>query len=67
MREFQITLSEEQHETLTELLIRTLKAKRVEEHRTKTISYRDRVLREEHVLEQILHKLGAMSPELMES
>jgi hypothetical protein len=67
MSEFDLTLSEEERDLLADLLVRTLKAKRVEEHRTRAMTYRDIVLHEEVVLEQILDKLGAMMPDLTES
>jgi hypothetical protein len=62
MGDSQLTLTEEERRLLADLLERTLKAKRVEEHRTRALTYRDVVLHEENLLQQVLDKLGAMSP-----
>jgi hypothetical protein len=43
---------------LVELLQRTLKDARTEEHRTRTPSYRETVLRQEDAITAILNKLG---------
>jgi hypothetical protein len=62
MGDCQLSLSEEERQVLADLLAQTLKAKRVEEHRTRAMNYRDVVLNEERVLQQVLEKLGAASP-----
>lgn len=56
--ELQLTLSAEEHQYLRELLERTLKNTRVEEHRTRTPSYRQHVLHEEDLIQGLLNKLG---------
>lgn len=61
MGDFQLTLSDEERQWLADFLTRTLKAKRVEEHRTRAPGYRDIVLQEENLIQQVLEKIGAMS------
>jgi hypothetical protein len=58
MAEFQLTLTAEEREYLVRLLEFTLKDKRVEEHRTRTLSYRENVVREEDVIVGLLKRLG---------
>lgn len=57
MTELHVTLTEEERLYLQELLKETLKGKRLEEHRTRTPSYREYVLREESLAESVLGKL----------
>jgi hypothetical protein len=52
------SLTKEEHAFLVDLLQRTLKDARVEEHRTRTLSYREFVLKQEDVITAILNKLG---------
>jgi hypothetical protein len=58
MAESQLTLTTEEHDFLVELLESTLKEMRVEEHRTRTLSYREIVLKREHLVTALLGKLG---------
>ena len=58
MAESQVTLSSEEREYLLGLLERTLKEASVEEHRTRTPSYREFVLHQESVIAGLLKKLG---------
>lgn len=58
MAEWQLSLTSEEHECLVELLERSLKDARIEEHRTRTPSYREYVLRQENLLTAVLSKLG---------
>jgi hypothetical protein len=58
MSEMQLILSAEERSYLARLLETALKNHRVEEHRTRTPSYRENVLAEEKIMEQILAKLG---------
>lgn len=57
MAELQVTLTAEEHQYLVDLLRVTLKDKRVEEHRTRTPTYREHLLHEEAVAEGLLNKL----------
>ncbi len=57
MTEFQVTLSDEERQYLGGLLEQTLKDAVVEEHRTRTPTYRQDVLHREDVLRTLLEKL----------
>ncbi len=57
MVESQLTLSPEEHQYLLDLLETTLKATRVEEHRTRTPLYREHVVHREDLIEGLLKKL----------
>ncbi len=57
MAEFQVTLNSEERQYLLDLLKVTLKETRVEEHRTRTPSYREHVLHKEAIVEGLLNKL----------
>ncbi len=61
MAEFQLSVTAEEREYLRDLLERTLKETRVEEHRTRTPTYRERVLHQEDLIQAVLKKLGAPS------
>jgi hypothetical protein len=58
MAELQLTLTAEERDYLAALLESVLKDRRVEEHRTRTPSYRQHVIHEEEVLAALLGKLG---------
>lgn len=58
MTDLQLGLSGEEQEYLVELLEAELKETRVEEHRTRKPSYRERVVRREAIIEGLLNKLG---------
>jgi hypothetical protein len=58
MTDTQITLTQEEVNHLVALLQTTLKQRRVEEHRTRTPSYREHVVRDEECLASVLKKLG---------
>jgi hypothetical protein len=58
MAEVQLTLSAEERQYLVELLTHTLKDVRVEEHRTRTPSYREQVIHQEDLIQALLKKLG---------
>jgi len=60
MAECQLTLSAPEREYLARGLETLLKNHRIEEHRTRTPTYRETVLAEEKLLEQILAKLGPL-------
>jgi hypothetical protein len=57
MAELQVTLTAEERQYLLSLLQATLKDKRIEEHRTRTPTYREHVLQEEAITEGLLNKL----------
>jgi len=58
MAESQLTLTAEERDFLAHLLETELKEMRVEEHRTRTPSFREHILRNEHVIAALLGKLG---------
>jgi hypothetical protein len=58
MSESQLPLTAEERSFLTELLQEALKATRIEEHRTRTLSYREIVHRKETLISALLGKLG---------
>jgi hypothetical protein len=58
MAELQVTLTTEEHRFLVELLERCLKDTQIEEHRTRTPSYREHVLHQEELMTALLAKLG---------
>ena len=57
MAEAQLTLSAEEHQYLVELLETTLRDTQIEEHRTRTPTYRKHVLHQEDVIQGLLGKL----------
>ncbi|MCI0377233.1 MAG: hypothetical protein L0215_06495 [Gemmataceae bacterium] len=58
MTELQLSLTGEERAYLTNLLETVLKEARVEEHRTRTPSYRELILRDEKLIQSLLSKLG---------
>ena len=58
MAESQLTLTADERAFLGNLLETVLKDKRVEEHRTRTLSYRQYVVHEEDLIRSLLGKLG---------
>jgi hypothetical protein len=61
MTELQLKLTEEERAYLTGLLEMVLKDTRVEEHRTRTPSYRADIVHREDVITALLGKLGRPS------
>jgi hypothetical protein len=57
MADVQLTLSDPERLFLTSLLETALKERYVEEHRTRTPSYREDILRQEALIQQLLTKL----------
>jgi hypothetical protein len=53
-----LTLTAEERDFLAELLDTVLKETRIEEHRTRTPSYRQHVLHREELIAALLGKLG---------
>ena len=58
MAEVQLTLSAEEHQFLVSLLEMALKDTRIEEHRTRTLNYREYVVHKEDLIAGLLGKLG---------
>jgi hypothetical protein len=58
MADTPLTLTADERTFLVQLLETAIKNHRVEEHRTRTPSYREQILQEEKLLEQLLSKLG---------
>jgi hypothetical protein len=58
MADTPLSLTTEERSYLIQLLETSLKNHRVEEHRTRTPSFREQILQEEKLLEQLLAKLG---------
>src|SRR5437588_11336420 len=58
MAQLQLTITAEEREYLVSHLEAVLKDTRVEEHRTRTPSYRQYVLRQEDLIVSLLNKLG---------
>jgi hypothetical protein len=60
MTELQLTLTDEERAFLAEFLKKSLKEMRIEEHRTRTPSYREFIIEREQLIDGLLHKLGAV-------
>jgi len=58
MADTPLVLTTEERSFLVQLLETALKNHRIEEHRTRTPSYREQILQEEKLLEQLLTRLG---------
>jgi hypothetical protein len=58
MAETQLTLTAQEREQLIDLLQEVLKETKIEEHRTRTLSFRDVVLQKEQAIVSVLRKLG---------
>ena len=58
MTDCQLTLNDEERGYLVEILERALKEAQIEEHRTRTPSYREHVLHDEGLIAGLLAKLG---------
>jgi hypothetical protein len=54
----QLTLNAEERDYLVQVLTTALKNHRIGEHRTRTPSYRQNILKEEDLLAPLLTKLG---------
>jgi hypothetical protein len=57
MGDLQLTLSDAERQFLISHLETVLKERYVEEHRTRTPSYRQEILRQEALIQQVLTKL----------
>jgi hypothetical protein len=58
MADTPLSLTAEERSFLVQVLETSLKNHRVEEHRTRAPSFREQILQEEKLLEQLLTKLG---------
>lgn len=58
MVETQLRLSNEECALLVEILEDVLKSTRVEEHRTRTLTYREHIVHNKEVIVKLLEKLG---------
>ncbi|MBI1830902.1 MAG: hypothetical protein HYR84_05550 [Planctomycetes bacterium] len=58
MAETIVTFTAEEREFLANLLAIALKDAQVEEHRTRTLSYREHVVHKEELIANVLKKLG---------
>jgi hypothetical protein len=58
MAESELPLTDEERAFLVGLLEITLKDTRIEEHRTRTPSYREHILHREDLITRLLSKLG---------
>lgn len=61
MAQSQVTLTAEECSFLQRHLEELLKEMRVEEHRTRTPSYREHIIRNEDLITGLLKKLGSQS------
>jgi len=59
MTDLQLTLTADERQCLVDVLKQVLQNHRIEEHRTRTPLYREKVIREETLLGNVLNKLGA--------
>jgi hypothetical protein len=59
MNEILLTLSPEECACIAGILETTLKNTRVEEHRTRTLSYREHIVQEEKLIAGVLRRLEA--------
>jgi hypothetical protein len=57
MADIQVSMTAEERQWLHDFLERTLRNMRVEEHRTRTISFREHVLHQEALILRLLDKL----------
>jgi hypothetical protein len=62
MAELQLAVTTEERDYLVDLLETVLKETRVEEHRTRTPSYREHVVHREELILALLGKLKKTSP-----
>jgi len=58
MADLQVMLTADERQYLQDLLERTLKETRIEEHRTRKPSYREHVIHQEDLIQSLLNKLG---------
>jgi hypothetical protein len=58
MADRSLTLTSDEGDCLVELLEMLLKETQIEEHRTRTLSYRENVIRREALIKSVLTKLG---------
>lgn len=61
MPDVQLTLTTEERDLLVGLLERVMKEALVEEHRTESSAFRERIVKREHLISSIIGKLGSAS------
>lgn len=61
MAESSLMLTEEERKFLGQLLEVCLKDTQIEEHRTRTLTYREHILQRENLITSLLQKLGKAS------
>jgi hypothetical protein len=57
MADLQLTVTAAERDYLADLLKRVLKDTSIEEHRTRTPTYREHILQQENLIRQLLEKL----------
>jgi hypothetical protein len=67
MTDIQLNLSDQERKYLTDFLQSELKETRVEEHRTRTPSYREHIVQREDVIRGLLAKLAAADADMARS
>jgi hypothetical protein len=60
MAELQLMMTPEERRYLLDLMEKTLKDTQIEEHRTRTPSFREQVLQQEDLLRSLLTKVRAL-------
>jgi hypothetical protein len=58
MADSQLTLTAEERQFLVDLLELVLKDTKIEEHRTRTLSFREHIVHREEIIASLLGKLG---------
>jgi len=61
MPDVPLTLTPEERDLLVSLLETVMKEALVEEHRTESSAFRERIVKREHLISSILGKLGSSS------
>jgi hypothetical protein len=59
MADTQVTITAEEQEYLRQVLEWALKETKIEEHRTRTPSFREHIVHREEVINSLLKKIGA--------
>ena len=61
MAELRLTLTDQERQTLMDILKVVLKQMQIEEHRTRTPSFREHVIQQEDAIKAVLDKLRQLS------
>jgi hypothetical protein len=62
MTELHLPLTAAEYQILVEFLEEKLKETEIEEHRTRTLTYRENVTRQEEAIKSVLNKLRRLAP-----